>query len=288
MIAVAILDKIVKLVNVAGSPPNFSVMTAAAVAVGANIQAIAPSATNTLKGAIINKLKRNYCREKTFKCRSCNLDYLCPIQSLFNEKNIQEKGNPSNPIIINTFLRQNTKSNEFYINIKLIEHGIFYREALEDILRQGIDIKNKDDNIKFKLHTIGYKDSAGNLNLEPIINEYKNGDIKCTDTLAITIDSPLRLQDSAKSLEFNQLLRVMMTRIDSVGVLTTASKSYSKKIIEDAKHDIILVHKDIETVLLIRQSKHNNKRFEEQCITGKIIYKGNFEKYIDIIKNPNY
>lgn len=232
---------------------------------------------STIKGAIVNQLKKKYCGFITLKCESCESGITCPIQALFNEKHIQTQGNTSNTIIINTDIeKKNLYTNKFNLEIILLSYGILYKDMILEVLREGIKFKIHGNEIEFYPTNIETEDK-----LDSNQQDYTE---KSATFLKIKTESPLKIQNSASDLSFKQLLRIMMTRIDSVGVLENNEKIYNTDILNQAEQDVKIVYNKTKNITLRRKSSHHNKLFEEKCLVGEIAYTGNLTPYISIIK----
>ena len=160
-----------------------------------------------------------------------------------------------------------------------------YKDSLENVLRKGIWIKSEGDRVKFQSTGIIYtgKNGEKQLDAEILTNDNIMSDIDITDTLAVFIESPLRIQSSAVKLDFSDLIRIMMTRLDSINVLEDKEKCYSKNLIEQAKN-VKTLARDIKLENMTRKSSHTNSKTSIDCLVGRVVYQGDFSEYAEIIK----
>ena len=224
-----------------------------------------------VRGALIRELSKISCIKDELHCEECNAGIICPVKALFN----RTENNTANPIVINNKIISNR---EFNLDITLIENAIIFREIIKDILIDGINIDIKNIKLLFKATDVRYKDD----NEICRVDKYKISN-KSYSKVKVNFKYPVRLQQSATSLEFYDLIRVIMTRFRSIQRITKEEYTFDyKELLEEAKN-IKIESININRIDLHRYSSKHKKKMDAYCLVGDVTYSGDFSKFIDIL-----
>lgn len=241
--------------------------------------------SSSLRGALSNRLMHRYCKLKDNDCSKCSNFKTCTVSVLFNAEKHQDNRMVSNPIIINSFCKENTISDTIDMQLVLFGKGIMFLQHIILELVEGIYINSAGEKVLFKLEDIKYTDSDERVLDNGILCSLHTSGVKDMNVgnkLIVDFKTPVRLKESFIKLEFKEFMRAVLIRLKSV--YNTAGVNYEipyNELLESCA-DIKLEKRNIHYKNVIRASKSNGKN-EVPALIGNLVYSGNFDKFIPYI-----
>lgn len=241
--------------------------------------------SSSIRGALSNRMMHRYCKIRDNDCSKCDNFNTCTVSVLFNAEKHQDNRMLSNPIIINSFCKENTISDTINMQLILFGKGIMFLQHIILELVEGIYINSAGKKVLFKLDDISYTDSEEQvLNAGILCSLHTSSvkDINIGNKLVIDFKSPVRLKESFIKLEFKDFMRAVLIRLKSV--YNTAGVDYVIPYNEllEASAEVKLDKRNIYLKNIIRASKSNGKN-EVPVLVGSLVYSGDFDRFIPYI-----